>query len=281
MIGEADLEKEAKTEVWFWGICILGVLAGLVFVTTIFRAAILAEHEDGLAGTLGTGVFGDAFGFVTCMFTGLAFAGLVLTMRLQRAELAATNLALGDQKETNAKLIDQARIQRLEDRFFTLSEIVRVRAMEAEDEYRGSGVRNKVNEIFSSLSQAKDLEEIDELVFGAGANGISYFLRKTGFREFSGAVNAAMKLCEHSDDNSDVKDQFFILLGAAVPSDLSGLFCLGSLQILIAGNGEVNDFETAAEWTHDERSEYQHEFTLYCEAKSQLASLLVADKFRY
>lgn len=53
-----------------------------------------------------SGVFGDSFGIITALFSGLAFAGLIWAillqrddLRLQKVELALTREVLKDQKE--------------------------------------------------------------------------------------------------------------------------------------------------------------------------------------
>jgi hypothetical protein len=59
------------------------------------------------------GTYGDSFGVLTALFTGLAVAGLWYTLRLQRIELAATRDVLGDQSQS-------LRTQVLEGTFFQL-----------------------------------------------------------------------------------------------------------------------------------------------------------------
>lgn len=87
-------------------------------------------HEDPLRGT-----FGDMFGAVNALFTGLAFATLIYTtwlqrdeLSLQREELAATRIELQGQKEQLKQQSETFELQRFENSFFsllsTLGEIV-------------------------------------------------------------------------------------------------------------------------------------------------------------
>lgn len=47
------------------------------------------------------GVFGDKFGAINALFSGLAFAGIILTLLLQRKDLAATRSAMGYERFDN------------------------------------------------------------------------------------------------------------------------------------------------------------------------------------
>lgn len=59
------------------------------------------------------GVFGDKFGAINALFSGLAFAGIIFTIYLQRRELALQRLDIEEQNET-------LRQQRFENGFFHL-----------------------------------------------------------------------------------------------------------------------------------------------------------------
>lgn len=59
------------------------------------------------------GVFGDKFGAVNALFSGLAFAGIIFTIFLQRRELALQRLDIEEQNDT-------LRQQRFENSFFHL-----------------------------------------------------------------------------------------------------------------------------------------------------------------
>jgi len=77
-------------------------------------------HEDAQRGT-----FGDMFGAVNALFTGLAFATLIYTawmqreeLGLQREELAATRAELQGQKEQLQQQSKTFELQRFENTFF-------------------------------------------------------------------------------------------------------------------------------------------------------------------
>ena len=73
------------------------------------------------------GTFGDMFGAVNALFSGLAFAGLIITLimqheelGLQRKELAQTNEELAAQREEFAAQTKTMKIQRFENTLFNM-----------------------------------------------------------------------------------------------------------------------------------------------------------------
>ena len=62
------------------------------------------NEEDGATGQRGSlalrGSFGDQFGCLTCLFSGLSFVALVVTLQLQRQELQLLRQDLQEQRKT-------------------------------------------------------------------------------------------------------------------------------------------------------------------------------------
>lgn len=78
-----------------------------------------------------SGVFGDSFGFLTSLFSGLAFAGLIITIVMQRDELALqrqelnlTRKELSSQKEEMIAQNRTLKVQRFENTFFKMLELL-------------------------------------------------------------------------------------------------------------------------------------------------------------
>lgn len=95
----------------------LGVL--FVWALTFFLFFIKKADERGQ--------FGDMFGAVNALFSGLAFAGLIITLilqrrelELQRQELALTRKEMEDQTAEFEKQNETLRIQRFENTFFNM-----------------------------------------------------------------------------------------------------------------------------------------------------------------
>ncbi|WP_439853030.1 putative phage abortive infection protein [Pseudomonas syringae] len=72
------------------------VLIGVPGVYVLYFAFLyhglthLAKEEDALVGVR-AGTFGDAFGTLNALFSGMAFAGVMITLLLQRRDLAASH----------------------------------------------------------------------------------------------------------------------------------------------------------------------------------------------
>ncbi len=78
-----------------------------------------------------SGIFGDSFGPLTSLFSGLAFAGLIITivmqrdeLALQRAELSLTRTELNGQKIEMQAQNEALKVQRFENTFFKMLEFL-------------------------------------------------------------------------------------------------------------------------------------------------------------
>ena len=69
--------KSNRSWLWFLG-------AILLWLASYFVIRFIFKLEKGDAGT-----FGDQFGAINALFTGLSFAGIIITLRLQQEELSA------------------------------------------------------------------------------------------------------------------------------------------------------------------------------------------------
>ena len=92
-------EKEFKIPYWIF----LAVAGAYCAFWLIVYCGFIADNQDAWAHR---GQFGDMFGAINALFSGLAFAGLIITILLQRKELSAqqgelrqNTQALRDQKE--------------------------------------------------------------------------------------------------------------------------------------------------------------------------------------
>lgn len=79
------------------------------------------------------GQFGDLFGVVNALFSGLAFAGLIITIRQQHLDLEYQSQSIAQTKqelENQTKEFDEQnktlRIQRFENTFFKMLEVQQI-----------------------------------------------------------------------------------------------------------------------------------------------------------
>lgn len=96
-IGSARRPERPRYGLLFLGL-VVGILVVVAVYTYIWQCFFVLPTEAGPAG--------DMFGGLTALFTGLAFAGLIVTMimqhdelRLQREELSATRQEMRGQRE--------------------------------------------------------------------------------------------------------------------------------------------------------------------------------------
>lgn len=87
-----------------------GLAAGIVAIQAGTYAAMFLTIGD----TAARGQFGDAFGFVNALFSGLGFAGLICTLSLQRTQITAQqDEAAIIHREATAALTNQQRSNHL------------------------------------------------------------------------------------------------------------------------------------------------------------------------
>lgn len=114
---------------WLKKNLVLVMLGGVVTLFLLNMSLMLLIDDPNKRGT-----FGDQFGAVNALFSGLAFAGLIYTiilqrrdlelqrndLRLQREELALTRQEMEDQTAEFEKQNETLRIQRFENTFFNM-----------------------------------------------------------------------------------------------------------------------------------------------------------------
>lgn len=111
----------------------------------------ISEYSISKAGT-----FGDSFGVITSFFSGLAFAGIILTIILQRQELTESR--------------EIFRIQRFEGSFYRLLELYRknfedIRIFDKADNFSYEGINalsytcKKINESMQKYSRFLEVED--------------------------------------------------------------------------------------------------------------------------
>ncbi|MCA2009825.1 hypothetical protein [Tritonibacter mobilis] len=243
----------------FWGI---GGIAFFFLFYTIFASQVIynktPEGSDPIAGPIGTGLFGDAFGFVTSMFTGAAFIGLMITMVLQRQELKATNEALDDQRKTNRSLLMQAKAEQLEQRFYVLLEQVRTKSRNSKLEIlKYSGRPEQVIELIERLSKPDvpldfteqspvttqyyafiptDKSEIFGLIFSSGAT--EAMLANQTLNEIR-----SLDSLEYTSSEHIYVDKLSHLLADAIPPEIATLYALALARSMVRhGKREPNFF---------------------------------------
>lgn len=106
-------KEETKSRLWIWiVVAIIGVLAAWGLSWWLIHKNIDCSTERG--------TFGDMFGAVNALFSGLAFAGLIATLLYQREELKLQRKELNEQKLEFREQNKTLKRQRFENTFFNM-----------------------------------------------------------------------------------------------------------------------------------------------------------------
>lgn len=98
-IGMSDgkVYEEGKSRwVYFWTFLVISIIViGIAWAYGCYIHDLVDEEKL----SQGVGVFGDQFGALTCIFSGLAFAGMVVTLWMQSEELKLQRNETRDNRE--------------------------------------------------------------------------------------------------------------------------------------------------------------------------------------
>lgn len=162
------------------------------------------------------GQFGDMFGAVNALFSGLAFAGLIITLILQREELS---LQRDELKQTREEFEDQNKTmkrQRFENTFFNLMSLHQDITDNIEYKYSAfvQGVKTvtfKGRDVFKHLYQ-----ESSDNVFGIGLQcGDKKLLNSHYFDTFNHYLNffeGILRFIDESDLLEDIERQQYAIM---------------------------------------------------------------------
>jgi len=111
----------------------VGLLALLTTVWILWEPILIhfwpsARHDD----LPSRGQFGDSYGGLNTLFTGWAFAGLGFTIYLQLLEARARDQERREQETERTKGEEQRLLDKFEDRYFRLSDVLRAHVLNLE-----------------------------------------------------------------------------------------------------------------------------------------------------
>ena len=105
-------EKEYKDTGFIW----ISIIVTLVIISLWLLTYYLLKDK----GTTERGTFGDMFGSINALFSGLALAGIILTILLQRKELKLQRDELTETRKEFQTQNETLKLQRFENTFFNL-----------------------------------------------------------------------------------------------------------------------------------------------------------------
>jgi hypothetical protein len=163
MCKDKQNNKETKSRLWIWIVVAIGVVLVLWGLNWWGISKFINKPSD-------PGTFGDMFGAVNALFSGLAFAGLIITLlyqreelKLQREELQETRKELKGQREEFEEQNKTMKRQRFENTFFNMlslqQEIIANLSLEwkerewngLEGQWKERVINNKGREVFEKI----------------------------------------------------------------------------------------------------------------------------------
>ena len=179
---EDNIEEDSKLAPWL-GIAVFFVLS-LWFLNWILVTHFIPNEISN------RGAFGDMFGAVNALFSGLAFSGVIITiylqtkeLRLQREELRDTRQEIKGQKLQLARQADLASAQMFENSFYNILESLRLHVNGFSDS--SSGYNFQGQECFkvykdylnNKLDEEKDQGDAYLLFYNKFNNEMSIYFR--------------------------------------------------------------------------------------------------------
>ncbi|WP_052421833.1 hypothetical protein [Paenibacillus sp. FSL P4-0081] len=111
MTEETEGKKKKSERVSFWPMIVFVVLVLGLWIGNMFGGLYGFKPDEKLGVWGDRGTFGDMFGAVNALFSGLAFAGLIFTIILQRKDLKLQFGELARQADEAEKMAAQLEIQ--------------------------------------------------------------------------------------------------------------------------------------------------------------------------
>lgn len=113
MCNDKHNNEETKSQLWIW------IIIAIVGVIALWGLSWWLIHKN-IDCSTERGTFGDMFGAVNALFSGLAFAGLIATLLYQREELKLQRKELNEQKLEFREQNKTLKRQRFENTFFNM-----------------------------------------------------------------------------------------------------------------------------------------------------------------
>lgn len=189
---------------------LIGGVIGLVVVYSIVLLYLTWPVNE--VSINKSGVFGDSFGILTSLFSGLAFAGLIITitmqkdeLALQREELKLTRQELAGQKEELKKQNETMRLQKFENTFFQMLSLHNeiVKSIDVKEK-KG---RDAIEEFFYMLARTREKNGLESRDKNFVATGYMYFYRRAAVQNEIGHYFRNLYNIMKFVDRSDVKEK--------------------------------------------------------------------------
>lgn len=217
------------------------ILTGILVVVIWLLSWMLIQNYYGTRDDDGRGTFGDMFGAVNSLFAGLAFAGIIYTIIMQRKdlELQAESIKLqtkaiemqteelGLMKQETARMADELENQRMimnsqkvESMIFRLFQVI-------EKNFESIRIRKNIE----NFQKQEAINFIYKIINSERNNGLdrkTVFEReikiyKSTFEKYTNSIIYTLQYIEDADIDKETKKVFAEILNAS----------MGNLEILL------------------------------------------------
>lgn len=163
-----------RTRIPGWIVLLVAVLTAALWAANLW----IGLYYNGIGTVIGDrGTFGDVFGAVNSVFTGLAFVGVIYSIAMQREELAIarsemaqTKLILSEQQQNlrdqnfaTRKQVFEATFFKMLDRFVALTESIDIQG----DEKQYLKGKDAIDFLFKKLQKKySEIKEMPSELFG-------------------------------------------------------------------------------------------------------------------
>jgi hypothetical protein len=225
-LGIIMMSKEKKEAVNFWiWFCIFGGIAFLCWLgLTIWNKEIIGCLL-GYGTAAERGQFGDSFGWLNTLFSGLAFAALVATLFMQKNELELQRQDLEDQKLDKIfnLLLEPCLIVIRDNESF--KDILNQYANEKIKQHQAENSKDIINNYFNGTDRNKNKRLFKELVLGIDT--VCRYLKK--------------QFDDNPNNRNEYKDLLTYLIGRRYSSAI--LFGLKENQDWMKKSIAIEEFE--------------------------------------
>jgi hypothetical protein len=240
------MKDKKQKRIISWAIILVFLLWG---ISWLLISTCLNDWKD-------RGTFGDMFGAVNSLFTGLAFAGLIYTIYLQREELERTDEELKNHKLQLEKQNENIAKQNFEMTFFNMLTNIQSITNNMVAPIGEKTGRIYLHELFENFHDSFDSDHkyqtviltvddtnkdhLKEIVIHKYDNLFNIHSYNLG--HFYRTIHNLLKMIENYSNNIEIRRRYASILQAQLSNDELGFIFYNSLSIFSLDKNRVATF---------------------------------------
>lgn len=149
------MNEKDNNNIWLYIIGIISVIAIVYSWYYTYEKLIVLSNEE-------RGTIGDMFGSINALYSGLAFAGIIFTILLQRKELSFQRQELKQTRKEFEIQNETLKLQRFENTFFNLLTLHHqiVDSIDLDIEKEKKTTNNSVKHVLDSMNTPQEYDRI-------------------------------------------------------------------------------------------------------------------------